>query len=134
MNLLNQILILLFSLTGILFGLMLALISPEELKKGKKYFLWTKKIIYILIFFVVNYYLYLAKNYYVLVPFTILAIVLFVVKLSIKKNIYEIFNYVVFIIPYFVIVEKNFHLLLAALIFLYGLPTGTLFKKIVKNV
>ncbi len=134
MNLLNQLLVLFFSLTGILFGLVLGLIASEELKVGKKYFILFKRIIFVFIFFLVNYYLYLAKNYYVLIPFTILAIVLFVIELVQKKPLYVLLNYVVFITPYFFVVEQKFQLLLAVLIFLYGLPTGTLLKKIIKNV
>jgi hypothetical protein len=134
MNLLNQILVLLFSLTGILFGLILSLIAPEELRVGKKYFLLFKRIIFVLIFFLVNYYLYLEKNYYVLVPFTILAIVLFIIELKQKKSIYELLNYIIFVVPYFFVTENTFHLLLAVLIFLYGLTAGTLLRKILENV
>ena len=134
MNLLNQILILLFSLTGIIFGLILALIAPEELRAGKKYFLLLKKIIFIIIFFLINYYLYLAENYYVLIPFTILGIVLFIIEFMQIKPIYELSNYLIFVIPYFFVTNNKFHLLLAGLIFLYGLPTGTLLRKTFKNV
>ena len=134
MNLLNQILILLFSLTGIIFGLILALIAPEELRAGKKYFLLLKKIIFIVIFFLINYYLYLAENYYVLIPFTILGIVLFIIEFMQIKPIYELSNYLIFVIPYFFVTNNKFHLLLATLIFLYGLPTGTLLRKTFKNV
>ena len=134
MNLLNQTLVLLFSLTGIIFGLILALIAPEELKAGKKHFILLKRTIFVIIFFLVNYYLYLAENYYLLIPFTILAIVLFIVEFVQKKPIYELFNYLIFVVPYFFNVEKRFQLLLATLIFLYGLPTGTLLRKAFKNV
>ena len=88
MNLLNQILALLFSLTGILFGIMLSLIAPEELRVGKKYFVLFKRIIFVTIFILANYYLYLEKNYYVLIPFTVLAIILFIIELIQKKSIY----------------------------------------------
>ncbi|MBT4804748.1 hypothetical protein HON71_01105 [Candidatus Woesearchaeota archaeon] len=134
MNLLNQVLVLLFSLTGTIFGLILALIAPEELKAGKKYFILLKRTIFAIIFFLVNYYLYLAKNYYLLIPFTILAIVLFIIEFVQKKPIYELFNYLIFVIPYFFVMDNQFHLLLAGLIFIYGLPTGTLLRKAFKNV
>ena len=134
MNLLNQVLVLLFSLTGTIFGLILALIAPEELNPGKKYFILLKRTIFAIIFFLVNYYLYLAKNYYLLIPFTILAIVLFIIEFVQKKPIYELFNYLIFVIPYFFVMDNQFHLLLAGLIFIYGLPTGTLLRKAFKNV
>ena len=134
MNLLNQTLVLLFSLTGIIFGLILAFIAPEELKIGKKYFLLLKRIIFVLIFFLINYYLYLAENYYLLIPFTILAVVLFIIGFVQKKPIYELFNYLIFVVPYFFVTDNQFKLLLATLIFLYGLPTGTLLRKTFKNV
>ena len=90
--------------------------------------------IFAIIFFLVNYYLYLAKNYYLLIPFTILAIVLFIIEFVQKKPIYELFNYLIFVIPYFFVMDNQFHLLLAGLIFIYGLPTGTLLRKAFKNV
>ena len=77
--------------------------------------------------------MYLAKNYYVLIPFTILAIILFVLELTSQKKIYELFNYFIFTIPYFFSTENTFHLLLAVLIFGYGFPLGTLLKKFIEN-
>ena len=127
MGLLSQLLVLLISLTGIIFGIILAKIAPEELSAGKKLFLIIKRTLFILIFFLVNY--YLIQKIFIIIPFTILMIILFVMELKTNNILYEIATYLLFIIPYFFIAEQSIQLLLASLIFLYGLPTGTLLKK-----
>lgn len=129
MSLLSQISMLLFSLTGILFGLALYLIAPEELKEGKKYFLIAKRAVFIAIFFLINYYLLLGGLYPVMVLFVILAVALFVIEIKTRKLVYEIINYTIFIFLFFLNSEPTFRLLLASSIFIYGLPTGTLLKK-----
>jgi hypothetical protein len=120
---------LLFSLSGFLFGLILSYIAPEELKPGKKYFLFIKRLLFILIFFTVNFFFYQQNQYVYLVPFTIIALVLFVVELRNKSIYYEVPNYAIFVIPYFLINNPTSNILLTSLIFLYGLPAGTLIRK-----
>ena len=46
-------------------------------------------------------------------------------NIKLKKQYLEITNYLIFIIPYFLIQPK---LLIASLIFLYGFPVGTLIE------
>ncbi len=151
---------LLFSLTGFIFGIILSLIAPEELKPGKKYFLLIKRILFLLLFFTINFFFYQHNQYFYLIPFTIIALVLFTIELKLaseseklpkeglenlkdsqkglensknsqsdKSVYYEIPNYLIFIIPYFLISNQTFHILLPSLIFLYGLPAGTLIRK-----
>lgn len=111
---------LLISLTGLLFGYILTYIAPEELKPGKKYFIWMKRVIFVVIVALVAY--QLLSQWLWGISFLIIGILLFVINLK-KYNLFlEIFNYLLFIIPYFFIDEK---LILASLIFLYGLPAGT---------
>jgi hypothetical protein len=129
MNFLNQILPLLFSLTGFFFGLILSFIAPEELKPGKKYFLFIKRIIFLLLFFTVNFFFYQSGQYFYLIPFTIIALILFVMGFRNKSIYYEIPNYLLFVIPYFLNNNQILHLLLPSLLFLYGLPAGTLARK-----
>lgn len=110
---------LLISLTGIVFGIILAKISPEEMLPGEKYFILIKRVLFILTSVVIFYFTELIFA----IPFVILAVVLFVLDLKLKIKWLEIGNYIIFIVPYF------FHFrpeLLASLIFLYGLPAGTL--------
>ncbi len=80
----------LFSLSGFVFGVVLALIAPEELKPGKKYFKFIRNVLFVLI-----------------TGFVIILIV---------DKFYSLFNF------------ESSLLLLASLIFLYGLPAGTLFR------
>ena len=134
MNFILEILMLLFACTGIIFGLILAMIAPEELKLGKKYFLLIKRAMFVIMFFLINYSLYVVENYILLVIFSILAIILFVVELTVWKKVYEIANYVIFLVPYFFVEGQSIKLILAILIFIYGLPTGTLIKKKLENV
>jgi hypothetical protein len=129
MNFILEILMLLFACTGIIFGVILAMIAPEELKLGKKYFLLIKKVLFVILFFFINYLLYIGETYTLMVIFSILAIILFVIELTIWKKVYEIANYIIFLIPYFFVGDQNSKLILAVLIFIYGLPTGTLIKK-----
>lgn len=127
MTLLTQTLIILSSLTGFLFGMILSLIAPEELKPGKKYFLLIKRILFFLLFFTINFFFYQSNQYIYLVIFTIFALNLFVIELRNKSIYYEAFNYAIFIIPYF-LTSSSFHILLPSLLFLYGLPAGTLVR------
>ena len=134
MNFILEILMLLFACTGIIFGVILAMIAPEELSSGKKYFLLMKRVLFIILFFFVNYLLDIAENYVLIIVFSILAIILFVIELTIWKKAYEIANYVIFLIPYFFVLGSNNKMILATMIFIYGLPTGTLIKRMLVNV
>ena len=134
MNFILEILMLLFACTGIIFGVILAMIAPEELSSGKKYFLLMKRVLFIILFFFVNSLLYIAENYVLIIVFSILAIILFVIELTIWKKAYEIANYVIFLIPYFFVLGSNNKMILATMIFIYGLPTGTLIKRKLENV
>ena len=129
MNLLTEILILIVSFAGLICGYILALIAPEELRAGKEYLRWGRRIIFVLLFFVFNYFLYLS-NYYLIIPFTIIAVVLFSLEFVKTKRIYELFNYLLFAVFYFLVAEKT---IIAGLIFLYGLPVGTLLRRILNK-
>ncbi|MBR9683265.1 hypothetical protein GOV03_01875 [Candidatus Woesearchaeota archaeon] len=119
---------LLFSLGGFLVGLLLSFIAPEELKPGKKYFILIKRILFVMLFFTINLFLYQANQYFYLIPFTILALVLFVIELKNSSWHWEGLNYLIFIVPYFLNTDSTFRLVLPSLLFLYGLPAGTLFR------
>lgn len=139
MNWLAEILVLLLSLSGLLFGLALAYIAPEELKAGKKYFLWLKRILFIVIAVVIAD--QLASPFpkkiilwIILIIFLLASVILFILNLIKKKHFQEtfsreIFNYILFFIPYFFMGSTEGKLLIASLIFLYGLPAGTLLKR-----
>jgi len=121
---------LLFSLTGFLFGFILSLISPEELKPGKKYFLLIKKILfYSIILFSFFLFIYFKNYYFASIPLIYLILSLIIIR---KQKIFleEIFNYSFFIVIYLLFLavklQNNILIILPSLVFLYGLPSGTL--------
>ena len=110
---------LLFALTGIIFGVVLAYISPEEVMPGKKYFFWLKKLLFIGILITIIYYSF---NDLLLLIIPVLIVLISVFNLKFKRNYFELGYYVLFSIFYLLVSP----VLLAVLIFIYGLPTGTL--------
>ncbi|HLC89102.1 MAG TPA: hypothetical protein VJG49_03630 [Candidatus Nanoarchaeia archaeon] len=129
---------LLFALTGIVFGLILAYIAPEEVYPGEKYLLWLKRVISLTIAGVMGYFFIfrpdLVTGYlssynipspliYLLLPILLIASLL--LSLKFKTNYLEIANYLLFAIMYLLLSSPA----LAALVFLYGLPAGTLLVK-----
>lgn len=132
MSLFSELMILAVSLTGILSGIALSYISPEELVPGKKYFLLLKRLITILIFVLAICLSFFEKNYFLLIP-AILILVLSIISFKIKKiNVWysEWINYFLFTGIYLLSIETNFKLLTATLIFIYGLPLGSMIRKL----
>lgn len=123
---------LLLSLTGIVIGVILAKIAAEELKLGDKYFEIIRRALFVILFLVINYYFLMEKMIVHLIIFALLMILLFAANLffvshrKVKKQYLEAANYLVFIIPYLLIGDSAFQLLIVSLIFLYGFPVGTL--------
>lgn len=115
---------LVFALTGILFGVVLAYIAPEEVNPGKKYLLWLKRIMLLLIASSLVYnYILMSKLIYLVLSSLIL--INFVLELKFKNKWLELCHYLMFIVSYVSLPSS----LLATLIFLYGLPTGTILVK-----
>tara|TARA_Y100000310_G_C20058893_1_gene524043 strand:+ start:79 stop:438 length:360 start_codon:yes stop_codon:yes gene_type:complete len=110
---------LLFALTGIVFGIILANISPEEILPGKKYFLWLKRILLLGILILMVY--FSLNNLFILIIPGLL-IITFIINLKVNSNYLEIAYYSLFIIFY---LFSN-QIILSILFFIYGLPTGTL--------
>jgi len=117
----------LFSLSGIVLGYILGMLAVEELHDGKKYFLLVKRILFIAIILFSEFIFIKQNDLLFLLPLLMAGIILFVILLKNKKNLYlEIISYLLFIVTYFLIPE--YKLLLATLIFLYGFPVGLLIK------
>lgn len=127
-ELLNNILMLLFSLAGIIFGLALTYIAPEELAAGKKYFILSKRLLFVMISLVIIYYLSVGAQVQYLLLFTALLSSAFIFDFKTKRRGHYGFHYLFFVLPYFLIMDQTFHLILASLIFLYGLPVGSLLR------
>ena len=130
MSLISSIIALVVSLTGILFGIILGFIAPEELRSGKKYFVFAKFSLFIVLFLLINFFLYQSNQLIVLGIFSFFAVILFVLNIAIKKRFMELFNYMIFIIPYFLLKTEKNQLVLASALFIYGLVAGTLLKKL----
>ena len=132
MNTLITILTLVVSYLGIVFGYVLALIAPEELRASKNLFRIGKFVMFLIIFLLVNYYLYQFSSLITLGVFSVLMVIMFVLELVYMKRVYELFNYVIFTIPYFIISDDTFRLVFASALFVYGLVAGTLIKKLLE--
>ncbi len=130
----SEIFILLFLISGIIWGYVLALIAPEELGKGKKYFVWVKIIILGLILILIDYQWYILKEYLLLMVFSIMIIFLFLMENAFiaKRKVYELLIYVIILSSFFLISNLDFKLILASLIFGYSLVSGTLLKRVVE--
>jgi len=123
---------------GIIAGISLAFIAPEELKPGRKYFAMLQKLFLALILFFLLYRYHLSL--YLLIPICLifLCIMIFLDK---KKNMLG--HYLVYL-PLAVIYhsasassDSIFFPLLSSFIFLYSIPTGTLLahnNAVIKNI
>lgn len=116
---------LLLALTGILGGIALSFIAPEELKAGRKYFQISKLGLFVILTGLVGYLFWTMHHFLALGIFAVLAILIFIINVKCKYKWVEIINYALFITPYFMIAPSD-RLLIASAIFIYGLPTGTL--------
>lgn len=141
MSLITNTLMLLISLAGFIIGFILSIISPEELRPGKKYFVFIRtSLFYLITFFILSIFIYYQKYYFILILVIYLGWKLIIIKSCfIKKNEFfkeyfylkEIMNYLFFIIVYIILItlnNQNFQLILLTLIFLYGLPAGSLLR------
>ena len=136
MGILTNTLMLLISIAGFLVGFILSIISPEELRPGKKYFVFIREsLFYLMILFSLFLFVYYQKYYLILIPFIYVGLYVFLTKKTqfLKEYFYlkEISNYLYFIITYIIMLNingQNFKLLFLSLVFLYGLPAGTLLR------
>ena len=123
MNLLNYSLIALVSYQGLFVGLILAIIAKEELKSGKKYFLFLQKLLLLLIFIFLL--IFIGLNY-----ISVLLIFMFIMisLLKRKKEFNELpYTYIILAVVFYLSSKKlNPYIIESSLIFLYGIPTGTL--------
>ncbi|HLC71628.1 MAG TPA: hypothetical protein VJI32_06455 [Candidatus Nanoarchaeia archaeon] len=120
---------LLLALTGILGGIALSFIAPEELKAGWKYFKIIQGALFIILTGFTGYSLWSMHNILWLGIFAAVSILIFLLNLKSNYKWIDIINYTLFIIPYFLL-SSSHQILIAAALFIYGLPTGTLLRNI----
>ncbi|MEK6969152.1 MAG: hypothetical protein AABW48_01865 [Nanoarchaeota archaeon] len=127
----NELLLPLVSLTGLLFGIILSFIAPEELTSGKKYFMLFKQSLFVIISGIIIFSFLQSRQFYLVLLFALSAAALFFLDLKLKKKKYRryyVLHYFLFLLPYFLNHNVSFRLILISLIFLYGFPLGTLLK------
>jgi hypothetical protein len=112
---------------GLILGIILANITKEELKEGRKYFMGLQNIFFALIIFFL---LYFNTNIYlaVVVSFTVLVLLIFLKQPKMSYMAYPLMA----IVFYLSSKSTETFIIESSLIFLYGFPTGSLlidFKK-----
>ena len=121
---------LLFSLTGLVVGFIVSMFALEELEKGMKYFFFLKWVLLSLIFLTINYFFLDIGNYLLNCIFSIVFVVIFIVEMKNRSLAAELAYYVVFIAANFILILMSilpeYLLVLNVLVFLYGVPVGTL--------
>ena len=110
---------LLLGISGILFGLVLAKISPEELNDGRIYFELAATLLFLAMMALPFFYV----AWWTALPLALVGILL----LSMKKVYAEVLTYLCLLVPYF-LVPDTIQIFAAIGIFLYGLPAGTLWQ------
>jgi hypothetical protein len=123
-----------FVYLGLLFGAILAYISKEELKSGKKYFILTQKIILLLIIISLLFY----YNFGFLINLLLLTVLIILLSIFYYKKIH-IVNYsktiylLLGVIFYLSSFNINLFIINSSLTFLYGFPTGSLLINLKKK-
>ena len=109
---------------GLVAGGILSFIAVEELAAGRRYFIFMKRMLLLLISLTIFY--MLKENIPLLIVFFLAASTLFILEFYWTSSWKEIGNYVFAIAGYVSSFKHDYHLLLPTFLFLYGLPTGTL--------
>ncbi len=110
-----EALLVLISFLGLIVGITLALIAPEELKDGRKYFVWVK---FVLLLLIIGISVFFSMNYYLAIPIIIAAGLFFY-----KREYMFLPAFAAFV------KDANGLFILYSLLFLYGLPVGSLTKE-----
>ncbi len=115
----------LISLLGIFFGIILKKIANEEIKFGKfgaRYFVWMKRIILLFIILIIMYY---TEN----IPLVIITAILGLI-LSVFTTEYFFLGTA---LAFGFLLSGEIFMLLASLVFLYGLPYGSMVRRFQKE-
>ena len=118
---------LLISLGGIICGYLLTYIAPEEIDAGQRYFLFLKRSLWVILALTSLFFFIKAQNILWGILFFLALGILFTITLFWKHVVIEIVNYITFL-SIILLSQKEAQLLLASVVFLYGLPAGTLLK------
>ncbi len=123
MGILTILLALIIPTIAPLAGYILGKATKEELAKGKKYFLAMQNVIFIAIIAV---FLYSDKwNLWIIIP----GLAVLFAYLVFKQFRNAFISQTIFGIIFSLAIWSDYFFIISALIFLYGLPTGSLFVK-----
>ena len=119
----------LLSISGLGIGWILSHLAKEEVEAGRKYFTILYRIIFIILSVVISYFLYPSV---VAMIFMALSLLLLIFNLRKSSTFQFYIHYLFFLLGYFLSGQQ---LLAAAVLFLYGLPVGTMIsmEKALKN-
>lgn len=131
MNAIIYFLTLIVSFLGLIAGMIIANMAKEELKGGRKYFfLMQDFLIVLMLFFILEFY-----NVTIFITIPVL-LVIFLLFFYFKNSMQNVAIYSIFAIIFY-LSSRNINLfsLESSLIFLYGLPAGSLIsKEKIKNI
>jgi hypothetical protein len=124
---------LIIALLGLGVGILLALMTKEELKVGRKYFVFVRNVLFGFIELIILLFFIQQKLWLALIIISIIFILVIILEFILKSKYLRLLPFIIFISAYFLNSDTSFHFILTILIFLYSLPTGTLlyndFKK-----
>jgi len=119
----------LISYLGLLLGIILIVLAPEEQKPGKKYFIILKKILFLTIIL----FLLLFYNINLILSLALLALLVLLLN---KRNFLENNAIVYFLLGILFFLSSkitNLFVIESILIFMYGIPTASLIFNIKKK-
>lgn len=123
MNTLTYIISALIAFLGLIFGIITAYIAKEELRDGKKYFIFLQNLFVALILTFLAYF-YNLHLYFTALIFLITFLALYLIE-DIRKSY---FIYPLLALPFYLSLKNNTSFIIESLlIFLYGFPTAALF-------
>lgn len=133
----NILLPLLIALSGPALGYLFSFLAAEEIRPGEKYFRWMKRILFVVFLGVLGYGLVRGERLMLLVVLAVVGLTILVmdfIDFTTKKNqpkswwlASNALTYAFFVLAYLLLPSQQ--LLLASVIFLYGLPAGTMMRK-----
>ncbi|MDP3698510.1 MAG: hypothetical protein Q8R47_02900 [Nanoarchaeota archaeon] len=123
-ELISNLLIPFFSLSGLLAGVFLSSLAQEELPAGKKYFILFYRFLFIFLSMLVSYFAY-SRFPILTAAYLLFSVILITADLRKPSSYLFYAHYLFFLIGYFL---SGKQLLVATLLFLYGLPIGTLLR------
>lgn len=128
MEILNYSLIALITVLGLAAGAVIGHFAKEELKPGKKYFIFLQKALFTAIIAVIMY-VNRANVHYIWIGAAIIFIYLYFFE-----KINQAFAYALLGLAFFLAADTEMFLPVASLVFLYGFPTGSRLIKSRKSI